>query len=102
MDNSFIIHNLLQQQEGIRLEFKAAPNKDAIAKVITAFINTQGGDLVIGIDDDKNVLGVENVKKVRDSIKNLLTEHIKPTAPISSQIIHYKKKDKKGKKSKKD
>jgi ATP-dependent DNA helicase RecG len=44
MENSFIIENLLEQQEGTRLEFKATVNKEAIAKTIAAFINTQGGD----------------------------------------------------------
>jgi hypothetical protein len=93
MDNSFIIDNLLQQQEGVRLEFKAAANREAIAKTITAFINTQGGDLVIGIDDDKKVVGVENAEKIRESFQNLLIDWIKPNAPISSQVIRYKKKD---------
>ena len=30
----------------------------AVAKTIAAFINSEGGDLFIGIDDDKNVLGL--------------------------------------------
>lgn len=93
MDNSFIIDNLLQQHEGVRLEFKAVANKEAIAKTITAFINTQGGDLVIGIDNDKKVVGVENAEKIRESFQNLLINWIKPNAPISSQVIRYKKKD---------
>ena len=93
MDNSFIIDNLLQQQEGVRLEFKATANKEAIAKTITAFINTQGGDLVIGIDDDKKVLGIDNAEKVKEGFQSMLIDLIKPIAPISSQVIRYKKKD---------
>jgi len=93
MDNSFIIDNLLQQQESVRLEFKAKPEKAAIAKVITSFINTQGGDLIIGINDDKSVVGVVNAEKVQQSIKKLLIESITPNAPISIQIIRYKRKD---------
>ena len=93
MDNSFIIDNLLQQQESVRLEFKAKPEKAAIAKVITSFINTQGGDLIIGIDDDKTVVGVGNAEKVQQSIKKILIESITPNAPISIQLIRYKRKD---------
>lgn len=93
MDNSFIIDNLLQQQKGVRLEFKAKPEKTVIAKIITSFINTQGGNLLIGIEDDKTVVGVENAEKVQESIKKILIEYIKPNAPISIQIIPYKRKD---------
>lgn len=84
---------MCQQQEGVRLEFKALANKEAIATTITAFINTQGGDLVIGIDNDKKVVGIENAKKVRESFQNLLIDIIRPNAPILSQVIQYKKKE---------
>jgi ATP-dependent DNA helicase RecG len=93
MENSFIIENLLQQKEGVRLEFKASPNIDAIAKSITSFINTQGGDLLVGIDDNKSVLGIENAQHQSLTIQNALVELIKPTAPISVQVINYKKKE---------
>jgi len=93
MENSFIIENLLQQKEGVRLEFKASPNIDAIAKSITSFINTQGGDLVVGVDDNKNVLGIENAQQQSVTIQNTLVDLIKPTAPISVQVISYKKKE---------
>lgn len=93
MENSFIIENLLQQKEGVRLEFKAKPNIDAIAKSITSFINTQGGDLIVGVDDGKNIVGVENAYIQSVRIKNSLVGFIKPTAPISVDVIKYKKND---------
>lgn len=93
MENSFIIENLLQQKEGVRLEFKAQPNIDAIAKSITSFINTQGGDLVVGIDDNKKVVGIENAQQQAFSIQSALVDLIKPTAPISVQVVNYKKND---------
>lgn len=93
MENSFIIENLLQQKEGVRLEFKAQPNIDAIAKAITSFINTQGGDLVVGIDNNMKVVGVENAEQQAITIQNELVNVIKPIAPISVQVIRYKQKD---------
>lgn len=93
MENSFIIENLLQQKESVRLEFKASPNIDAIAKSITSFINTQGGDLVVGVDDNKNVLGIKNAQQQSLTIQNTLVELIKPTAPISVQVVKYKNKE---------
>ena len=93
MENSFIIENLLQQKQGVRLEFRAKPNIDAIAKSITSFINTQGGSLVVGIDNNKKVLGVEHAKEESITIQNVLVVLIKPTAPISVQVISYKNKE---------
>ncbi len=93
MENSFIIENLLEQQEGTRLEFKATVNKEAIAKTIAAFINTQGGDLLIGVEDNKKIVGVENAEKVCASIQKMLVEYIQPIAPIFTQVVNYKKKD---------
>lgn len=93
MENSFIIENLLEQKEGVRLEFKAQPNIDSIARSITAFINTHGGDLIVGIDDNKKVLGIKQAQQQAIMIQNALIELIKPNAPISVQVIGYKKKE---------
>ena len=93
MENSFIIDNLLEQQEGTRLEFKVTVNKDAIAKTIAAFINTQGGDLLIGVEDNKKIVGVENAEKMCATIQKMLVEYIQPIAPIFTQVVNYKKKD---------
>jgi ATP-dependent DNA helicase RecG len=93
MENSFIIENLLQQQKSVRLEFKAQPVIDEIAATITAFINTQGGDLIVGVGDNKDLIGVEHAKKQSVAIQNTLVKQIKPSAPISVQIITYKTKE---------
>lgn len=93
MENNFIIDNLLQQQEGTRLEFKRKADKDIIAKIITSFINTQGGDILIGVEDDKKIVGVENAEKLCNTIQKMLVDDIRPIAPISVQVFQYKKKD---------
>jgi hypothetical protein len=63
-------------EEGVDVEFKSSiawdyknnrKNRDlefVIAKTISAFMNTEGGLVVIGIDDEKNVLGIENDLKL--------------------------------------
>jgi len=71
-DKDFDINKLLEQDESRFLEFKSSlrwdyrqekPNPDlemVIAKTIAAFGNSDGGHLLIGVDDDKNILGLEN------------------------------------------
>jgi hypothetical protein len=64
---------LLKQQESKTLEFKSSlrwnlkeDRKDdkavthSVLKTIAAFLNTEGGDLLIGVDDDRSVLGIEH------------------------------------------
>ena len=64
---------LLKLQESKTLEFKSSlrwnlkeDRKDdkhvthAALKTIAAFLNTEGGDLLIGVDDDRKVLGIEH------------------------------------------
>ena len=90
MDNSFIIDNLLEQQKGERLEFKTKPEIDAIGKVITSFVNGQGGDLIIGINDKKEIIGISEADFHCENIRIALVERIKPTAPITVQTVPYK------------
>lgn len=62
---------LLKEDENRYLEFKSSCRWDyrqektnpelenVILKTIAAFCNTEGGTLLIGVDDDKNILGLE-------------------------------------------
>jgi len=63
---------LLKQPESTTLEFKSSLRWNvregkmdervvtrAVLKTVAAFLNTQGGDLLVGIGDDKSVLGIE-------------------------------------------
>lgn len=50
--------SLLRQKPGPQLAFTTAVDPDEIAMTITAFANTDGGTLVIGIDGSGNVEGL--------------------------------------------
>ena len=65
------IRELIAAGENQQVEFKSTlrwdlrqfkPNKaleDVIAKTIAGFMNTQGGHLIIGVDDEGSILGLE-------------------------------------------
>lgn len=91
-NNSFIIDNLLQQAENRRIELRANAKLDSIAKEITAFINSHGGDLILGVDNNKNIIGIENAEQFSVDIQNYLANNIVPIAPISVLPIPYKNK----------
>jgi hypothetical protein len=67
------ILEILKKRKNPNLEFKASfryhmklkqPNQKVlekvIAKTIAAFMNSEGGTLFIGVDDDGNIIGLEN------------------------------------------
>lgn len=59
--NSNYIKNLIAQGEHDRLDFKFAITEAAkIAKSLSAFSNTRGGTLLIGVKDNGNIAGVRS------------------------------------------
>lgn len=88
MDNTFIIDNLLRQNESDVLEFKLRLSTDLIAKHVTAMLNNQGGDIIVGIGDNKQILGLENAIDVSKLLNKLMSE-ISPSAPVDVQEVTY-------------
>lgn len=56
-DNS--TETLLEQGEGMRVEFKESERNEKIAPAIASFLNTGGGTLLIGVNDRSEVIGIE-------------------------------------------
>lgn len=92
MDNTFIIDNLLRQNKSDSLEFRKSMTKDSIAKAVTIMMNTHGGDILVGVDANKNVVGLKSQVNV-DRLLNDLTFDIQPAAPIDIQSIVYQEKN---------
>jgi len=92
-NNSFIIDNLLQQADNERIKLKANAKLEVIAKEITGFINSHGGDLILGVDDNKDIIGIDNAEQFAADIQSYLTDNIVPIAPISVLSLTYKHKE---------
>ena len=72
-------HLLLQQPEGKTLEFKrdlSSPRN--VLKTLVAFANSAGGRLVIGVDDDRTLLGVTDPLDAEERLCNLIADSISP------------------------
>ena len=61
------------------VELKSTLNKDII-KEIVAMLNTKGGCIYIGVNDDGTVCGVDNVKDVIENISNKINDSICPSS----------------------
>jgi hypothetical protein len=103
------LRHLLAQPESARLEFKSTARwnlrsgkkdsaiEDAILKTIAAFLNTDGGTLIVGVDDGGSARGIdEDLQTCRGSLDqyerwlmgNLLSDRI--GAEIISQYVRFR------------
>ena len=76
---------LVKQGEGMQIEFKLkAAHPDKIVREIVAFANSQGGTLLVGISDDKQIKGVKFVDEEEYILTKAIANYCFP--PILYQI----------------
>ena len=90
MNESDYLKKLVKQGESDVLEFQKKVNKETVAKVLSSFLNTKGGTVLIGIDSDGKVLGIEINNKDFWSFQEYLIQSIVPEASIEVRNIIFK------------
>ena len=92
MKDEQLIKNLIKQGESEQLDFKEVVRKEDIAKALCAFLNARGGTVLIGVQEDGKVIGVNDADKQESDLQNYLFKSIIPEAPItlSTEIIGNK------------
>lgn len=79
--------------ESVNLEFKKKANyPEKIVKEIVAFANTQGGQLLLGVDDDGTVSGTRNIEGEAFVIEKAIHELIRPKLDYSVELHHMTEK----------
>ena len=99
LSDSDLVRSIIRRGEDISTEFKQTLSLDvakqtkekyiteSALKTISAFFNTKGGDLVIGVDDDMNITGIDHEldkfhkgenDKFLNTFKDLFKKHIGP------------------------
>ena len=80
--------DLIARGEGSRLEFKRSISTSArIARTLCAFANTGGGKLLIGVNDDGKIGGVESEIREMLKIEQATDELVEPPLLISYQVV---------------
>ncbi len=81
---------LVKTGEGSYLEFKrtiSSPEK--VAREIAAFANTRGGILLIGVNDNKSVVGVESFYEEEMALEKALDYYCQPPVDADIEILPY-------------
>jgi len=86
--NRRLLLELIQEGENLQCEFKrhfTTPEK--IAREMIAFANTKGGYLIFGVDDDKQIVGVDSEKAESEMIKDAVENYCEPPINYSIDFI---------------
>ncbi len=88
--------------EGLTCDFKEElPAKAKVIKLLCAFANTEGGDIIIGVDNNANIIGItyqinqfpENFDKIESHIQNLIDDYIDPPIKVEGFTVILKDKN---------
>ncbi len=62
---------ILQEGEGLKIEFKENFDSKSLAKEIVAFANSEGGRIFMGIDDKGKIRGINITNKLKSEIQDI-------------------------------
>jgi predicted HTH transcriptional regulator len=78
--NKIELLEIIKKGEDSFTEFKEEmAHQDNLAAEIVAFANTEGGNLIIGVSDDGEILGVTDLDKEMQRIDNICSNNCEPT-----------------------
>lgn len=83
------LRNLIQTGEGSFLEFKKTiPSVEKISREIAAFANTNGGTILVGVDDSKNITGVSAFFEEEYLLYKAAYEQCVPSVSLHIELVH--------------
>lgn len=82
----------MNYKESDKLELKEKINS-SLAKEIVAFLNTDGGTIIIGVDNYGNPKGIENLDLSMRMISDIITDQISPRCSDFVLQMHFVDKD---------
>ena len=82
------ILNLIQNGENSSVEFKsAAVRPEFLAKELISLANTNGGVILLGVEDNSSITGLNGSKNYEEWLANLIRNNIQP--PLNVDYTEY-------------
>ena len=77
---------MIKRGEDSRTQFKQRIDSiDALAAEICAFANTQGGRIIIGVTDDGELCGVDDINRLNQTISNAASSKLEPPLSVATE-----------------
>lgn len=93
MYSSITLEQLVKKPEGKQLEFKRdLSSSQPLLKTLVAFANSAGGQVIIGISNNGEILGVEDPLEEEERLTNLITDSIEPRLVPSVELFTLQEK----------
>jgi predicted HTH transcriptional regulator len=87
------VRRLAAMGEGAHLEFKnRVPRPERIAREVIALANTDGGKVLVGVDDDGTVLGLKDAAEEFFALQEALRERIAPDVELGFETVRISRK----------
>ncbi|TAE50752.1 MAG: ATP-binding protein [Bacteroidetes bacterium] len=82
------LRRMVSRGEGMRLEFKRKANHpDKIARELVAFANSEGGILLIGVDDDRTIYGCKFPEEDAYAVLTYVEKNCVPALPMRMERV---------------
>ncbi len=85
------IMNVIKKGENQFVEFKTSFSKEVIETVV-AFSNAKGGTIVIGVDDNRKVVGVITTPETIQNHINTIKQNTQPNILVDIEVIDIEEK----------
>ena len=84
----------IKRWEDLHTEFKLeAIHPDDLSAALVAFANADGGQLIIGVSEERKVIGVRDTAKLRHYVDNVALNNCVPPLTISQDAVPYRGKE---------
>ena len=86
---------MLGEDSTIEFKREMPPQRNSLADEIAAFANSQGGVILIGVDDYREIVGLElqNLDNVEKTVVEICEDSIEPAVPIFTEKLRIDDKN---------
>jgi ATP-dependent DNA helicase RecG len=79
----------IAQWEDLHTEFKDWPvQPDDLAASLVAFANTDGGQLILGVTNNRVIVGVDDADRVTRDVDNVAANNCEPPLTVIQEVLH--------------
>ena len=90
--NAFLIAQMLSRPGNRDFVLQLVLDKELVCRQMVAMANEKGGVVLIGVDKNRNVVGVKNATRLLSDFQQFLNDHVFPQLSCSSSVVDYEGK----------
>ncbi|WP_179204629.1 AlbA family DNA-binding domain-containing protein [Halobacterium hubeiense] len=83
------IRDIIEDGESAETEFKRQipSQKNDVVKELISLANAGGGQLILGVDDEKEIVGLDDVESVKELVSDLISGNANENLPTSYETV---------------